>query len=186
MVQIITLSALVGVSYASNNKLLESTVGPHLLHVVTISLLIVLATNPTEVSRSYAKIYSWTNLGIDNVTLTFLLYRSISQDADVNVDFALYIVCVIALLIIDVHNVSVSYEIYIQDQTRDIDVSEQTTFDKPPHIPTPTDVESQSMRRRSRTLGDDANIRLLNLDVQGANKQYDIGSRQHPALKRNM
>ena len=185
MVQIITLSGLVGVSYASNNKLLESTVGPHLLHVVTISLLIVLATNPTEVSRSYAKIYSWTNLGIDNVTLTFLLYRSISQDADVNVDFALYIVCVIVLLIIDVHNVSVSYEIYIQDQTRDIDISELTTIDKP-SIPTDTDVESQTMRRRSRTLGDDANIRLLNIDVQSANKQYDIGSRLHPALKRNM
>lgn len=107
-------------------------------------------------------------------------------------DFALYVVCVISLLIIDVHNVSVSYEVYIHDQAI-------TDSEKPPEVLGPIDpakpvkpvkpVESveptthySRVRKRSITPSSLFNLTLLAERAERGESSYSAECRQHPDL----
>lgn len=117
IIESVLLLTAVGISYSSENEALESAVGPHLLHIVTISLLIITFINPSKEARQYTRVYAWTNLGMDNVALFLMLFRY-SQSAELKLagptdtfTFTSYVMIVLLLILVDVHNVSFSYDI---------------------------------------------------------------------------
>ena len=111
----IVLLAVIGIAYSSNTEALESSVGPHLLHIVTISLLTITSIEPSEEAKSYAKVYAWTNMGMDNISLCLMLFRY-SQSTALHLRgspdsfyFGSYVVGIILLIIIDTHNISFTF-----------------------------------------------------------------------------
>ena len=115
VIQTIVLLVIIGTAYSSDNEAIESAVGPHLLHIVTISLLLITFINPSEDARSYAKIYAWTNVAMDNVALFLMLFRY-SQTETLHLGtldaahFTLYVVFVLVLIVIDIHNITFSWD----------------------------------------------------------------------------
>ena len=117
IIESVLLLTAVGISYSSGNEALESAIGPHLLHIVTISLLIITFINPSKEARQYTRVYAWTNLGMDNIALFLMLFRY-SQSTELKLEgssdtftFTSYVICVLLLILVDVHNVSFSYDL---------------------------------------------------------------------------
>ena len=108
-----TLVGLLTIAYLIDEEAIESTVGPYLLHTITISLLIMLLIkDDSDGAREYAKVYSCTNLVVDVSALVLMLFRyemtlheksHRRQNAAHLALFCSYIVIIGVLLIIDVH-----------------------------------------------------------------------------------
>ena len=116
VIQTIVLLVTVGVAYSAENEAIESAVGPHLLHIVTISLLLITFITPTKEARSYARVYSWTNLAMDNIALLVMLFRYSQRSAlklgdEDLVHLVLYIVSVLILVVVDIHNITFTWDV---------------------------------------------------------------------------
>ena len=117
-IEISLLVTILGLAYSIGQEAIESTVGPHLLHVITVSLLTMSFVRNIEETNSYAKVYAWTNLLMDNFAMFLMLFRySQSTTLELRNDesevalFAVYISCIVGLIIVDIHNVSFTFPI---------------------------------------------------------------------------
>ena len=116
IIETIALLLCVAIAYSSSNEAIESAVGPHLLHIVTISVLLITFVKPSKEARAYARVYAWTNVVMDNIALFLMLFRY-SQSENLKLGtadtthFILYIISVLFLVMIDVHNVTFSWTI---------------------------------------------------------------------------
>lgn len=189
VIETILLLLIIGTAYSSDNEAIESAVGPHLLHIVTISLLLITFINPSEDARSYARVYAWTNVAMDNIALFLMLFRY-SQTETLHLGqldaahFTLYVVFVLVLIVIDIHNVTFTW---------DHDAGGAAPEPPPPAVPVReleaavapkgTSEEVIASSFQAAALWTPTVAPQMNFSTFDAATNFGITRRQHPSLR---
>jgi len=190
VLETIVLLMIIGTAYSSDNEAIESAVGPHLLHVVTISLLLITFINPSEDARSYARIYAWTNVAMDNIALFLMLFRY-SQTETLHLGkldaahFTLYIVLVLILIVFDIHNVAFSWEDSRESPRDPSEISPEKPLESspenPPVVPDLMFQEAALWTPAHAPMLNIRNIQIPTIPTIATN--FGITQRQHPSLR---